>query len=395
MRVGFYFVSILSICTSSLFGQLVNNGTVLFVDKNAQLTVSGNYVHKDGDVVNNGEIVVKGDWSNKSKNPVFDTKSSGTVIFNSKASSFGGNPTLFPHLIFKGNGIFYAKAQLIARLSLDIDDAEIQAVIPEAITVMNDNPLSLFRNTGFINTSLGSDGSLVRYTKAGEDYVFPLGVSANLLRFVTVKPKDANTIAMSFLDKDPSSGGYSRLSKTNSVGEINDAFYHVINRLKGTGGIDLTFHTSATEKYNNLARWTRNTIWDKATSVPNKSNAAIAPGLTQALYHQNADLALGSSVAFALAQVTNASPLELYNAFSPDGDGKNDTWEVKNIDAFPDNDLKIFDRSGNLVYRMNSYNSSKYWDGQNVASGTYIYILRVKIDGTDQYFKGSITMVKN
>ncbi|MGV3545722.1 MAG: gliding motility-associated C-terminal domain-containing protein [Pedobacter sp.] len=46
----------------------------------------------------------------------------------------------------------------------------------------------------------------------------------------------------------------------------------------------------------------------------------------------------------------------MYNAFSPDGDGKNDTWEVKNIDAFPDNDLKIFDRSGNLVYRMNSYN---------------------------------------
>lgn len=398
MKKQFYFIGIFLLQSSALFAQIFNDGVKIFIDKDALLYVNSTLNHKAGEILNNGEMLLEGNfqWENYSNNKVFDLASTGTVTFNASRFGFSGNATNFPHLIFKGKGVYYLKAKVEARLSLDLDDSEVQPVFSEALSLINPSPQSLARKNGFVNTSLGSDGSFLRYMSANQDYLFPVG-SGNLMRFVSITPKDANNnaIAVTFIDRDPTTGGYSRLSKTKSVTEINDAYYHVLKRTNGNSGLDVAFHISSAEKFTSLVAWVKNTQWDRTLSTNTSNNIALAPGLTQALLHKNADLPLGSNSAFALAQISNANPLEIYNAFSPDGDGKNDTWEVKNIDLFPDNDLKIFDRSGNLVYRANGYNSAKYWDGQNVQSGTYVYILRVKIDGVDQFFKGSITMVKN
>lgn len=398
MKKLFYFVGILLLQSNISSSQIVNDGVKVFVAKDALLYANAAHHHKAGEIINNGQMVLEGNgqWHNFSNNKVFSQSSAGTVTFNAPQFSFEGNTTAFPHLVFKGNGVYVLKAKTEVRLSLDIEDAEVQVLAPESLTILNSDPLSLFRNKGFINTSLGADGSFLRNMKANEEYLFPMGTHS-LMRFVTIKPKDAveNAIAISFVDKDPNLVGYSRFNKSKSITEINDAYYHLLKRVAGTSQIDLAFHIPSSEKYSSLVTWGKNAQWNSALSSNNQNNTILAPGLTQTLVHKNADLPIGGNVAFALAQVANAGPLEIYNAFSPDGDGKNDTWEVKNIDLFPDNELKIFDRSGNLVFRVNGYNSSKYWDGQNVASGTYIYILRAKIDGKDQYFKGAITMVKN
>ena len=386
------FIAALLFGNTALFAQISNSGVKLFLDRNAVLYVQGDYKHNAGDVLNNGVITVKGDW--ESHNKVFGSSSTGTVVMNSAASFLSGKAT-FPNLVFKGNGTYSLNGNFDVRLSLNIEDSEVQLTAPEGLRLLNANPLSLIRNSGYI-TSLNVYGSFVRYMDTDEDYLYPMGTKA-LKRFVAIRPKSTspNRFAVTFVDKDPSAEGFSRLSKTNSVGEINDAYYHKISRLSGTGSVDVSFLIPSSEKFTGLAAWVKNTQWDRAISSSSTNNTSLTPYLAQAILHKNADLPLSSEIAFALAQITSASPLEFYNAFSPDGDGKNDTWEVRNIDAFPDNDLKIFDRSGNMVYRMNGYNSTKYWDGQNVASGTYIYILRVKIDGKDQHFKGSITMIKN
>ncbi|RYF15046.1 MAG: gliding motility-associated C-terminal domain-containing protein [Flavobacteriales bacterium] len=398
MKKQFYFIAIILLQSSALFAQFFNDGVKVVMDKNALLYVNATYYHKAGEILNDGQIIVEGNgqWENHSSNKVFDPVSKGTVTFNSSRYAFTGNATGFPHLVFKGKGIYYLKAKAEARLSLDLDDAEVQPTFPEALTLLNPNPSSLIRNNGFVNTTISKDASFLRSMKVNKEYLFPVGGS-KYMRFVTVTPKDANdnSLAVSFIEKDPTAGGYSRLSKTKFVTEVNDVYYHILSRVSGNSNMDATFHTSSSEKFRSLVAWVKNTQWDRAISTNSTNNAALSPNLTQAILHKNADLPLGVNAAFALAQVENASPLEFYNAFSPDGDGKNDTWEVKNIDLFPDNDLKIFDRSGNLVYRAGAYNSAKYWDGQNVQSGTYVYILRVKIDGTDQFFKGAITMVKN
>ncbi|GAA0558101.1 Ig-like domain-containing protein [Chitinophaga japonensis] len=83
------------------------------------------------------------------------------------------------------------------------------------------------------------------------------------------------------------------------------------------------------------------------------------------------------------------------NILTPNGDGRNDRWVIRNIDSYPDNELKIFDRAGRLVYQRRNYSND--WDGtlngSPLAEGTYYYILT--INGGAATTKGYITIVRD
>jgi len=75
------------------------------------------------------------------------------------------------------------------------------------------------------------------------------------------------------------------------------------------------------------------------------------------------------------------------NAFSPNGDGVNETWFIDNIWKYPGNTVSIFNRWGALVWKTQDYdNNSNAWDGtwQNTGDeamdATYFYI--IKAEGT-------------
>ena len=70
----------------------------------------------------------------------------------------------------------------------------------------------------------------------------------------------------------------------------------------------------------------------------------------------------------------------VYNAMTPNGDLQNDNFHIKNIWLYPENDIQIFNRWGNLVYQKNGYNNT--WDGGNLPDGTYYYIVKVSHKGT-------------
>lgn len=65
------------------------------------------------------------------------------------------------------------------------------------------------------------------------------------------------------------------------------------------------------------------------------------------------------------------------NAFSPNGDGINDEWDIRNLGSYPGARITIFDRSGNKIF--NSIGYSKKWNGtynnQPVPMGTYYYVI--------------------
>ena len=65
------------------------------------------------------------------------------------------------------------------------------------------------------------------------------------------------------------------------------------------------------------------------------------------------------------------------NIISPNGDGINDKWVIENIDQYPNNEVKIFDKAGRVLYSKKSYDNS--WDatlnGAPLAEGTYFYIV--------------------
>ena len=80
--------------------------------------------------------------------------------------------------------------------------------------------------------------------------------------------------------------------------------------------------------------------------------------------------------------------VKVYNAVSPDGDGKNDVFYLEGIECFPDNTVEIFNRWGAKVFETRGYDNSSnvfrgHSEGKNTISrnealptGTYFYILR-------------------
>lgn len=82
------------------------------------------------------------------------------------------------------------------------------------------------------------------------------------------------------------------------------------------------------------------------------------------------------------------------NALTPNGDGKNDTWFIKNLDFFPLNDVTIVNRWGDVVFRAKNYNNTWQGDyaGGKLPSGTYYYILN--LGGQWGIFKGDVTIIR-
>jgi gliding motility-associated-like protein len=73
--------------------------------------------------------------------------------------------------------------------------------------------------------------------------------------------------------------------------------------------------------------------------------------------------------------------LDLPSAYTPNGDGFNDGYEIKGIERFPDNRFRVFNRWGNEVYNKEDYTNTD-WVGQNndgsqLPEGTYFVILEI------------------
>lgn len=78
-----------------------------------------------------------------------------------------------------------------------------------------------------------------------------------------------------------------------------------------------------------------------------------------------------------LIVVTEPDELALPTGLTPNGDGDNDFYVILGIDQHPDNNFKVFNRWGNLVYDKSGYNNE--WNGQNnngedLPDGTYFVV---------------------
>jgi gliding motility-associated-like protein len=82
------------------------------------------------------------------------------------------------------------------------------------------------------------------------------------------------------------------------------------------------------------------------------------------------------------------------NAFSPNGDGINDHWNITYLSSYPGCTVDLFDRYGQLVYRSTGYNTP--WDGRlngkQLAIGVYYYIINPK-NGLKPV-SGSVTILR-
>ena len=97
-------------------------------------------------------------------------------------------------------------------------------------------------------------------------------------------------------------------------------------------------------------------------------------------------------------EVNPVSNVFIPNAFSPNGDGLNDEFNVEGYNLVDDGfELNVYNRWGELIFRSES--RTEGWKGvyQNniVPQGNYVYKVRVKdVLGNDQEYTGSIAVVR-
>ena len=95
--------------------------------------------------------------------------------------------------------------------------------------------------------------------------------------------------------------------------------------------------------------------------------------------------------AWLIIEVERIQKVEVPNGVSPNGDGLNDFFEIQHIGFFPENELVIFNRWGDIIYQASPYLND--WFGQNentkfvlrgdkVVDGSYFYILKLG-DGSE------------
>jgi gliding motility-associated-like protein len=88
--------------------------------------------------------------------------------------------------------------------------------------------------------------------------------------------------------------------------------------------------------------------------------------------------------------MVNDVPLFIPEAFSPNGDGINDLFEIKGLGKYKSVQIEIFNRWGNVVYQSDNYGEeigkAGFWDGTGqsrggnttgpVPTGSYYYVLK-------------------
>lgn len=81
------------------------------------------------------------------------------------------------------------------------------------------------------------------------------------------------------------------------------------------------------------------------------------------------------------------------NVFTPNGDGVNDYFVIKNIESLSQQKLVVVNaKTGQKVFESNNYQNN--WDAANAPEGAYYYVLEAKNEGKNQTFYGTVQIIR-
>ena len=135
--------------------------------------------------------------------------------------------------------------------------------------------------------------------------------------------------------------------------------------------------------------WAPNSNIDDATILQPTVSPPVSTTYTLTVTSTN-----GCGTAVDSMHVFMFKGIYIPSAFSPNGDGINDTWKIPALAVFPNFQLSVFDRFGHIVFQNN--NTSIPWDGtykgEPVSPGTYVYIIDLK--KAPGILKGTLVLVR-
>lgn len=374
------------------------NTGVVKVNPGTIVSVHENYLNKDtGNFVNDGEVHIFKDWENKGT-VTYTTTKDGKTFFTGKQQQFiEGIETAdsdFQNIIFDNLDSevpFDLKTNITVGTNADFKNGIINALYKDGKMIFNENAKHTnVRDFSFV------DGKVQKLGKA--QFEFPVGNDLVYRPTFHETGSSAGTYTTQYFHEN-SHPQFPHDKKQKGILFINDKEYWKVTK-DDDGNEKIVLSLSLDEQggttpsqFFNLSPNTKVAIvrWDEANDEWVNEKGVLG----NEFYGQPYSYLLMGQVSgygiFTMAIVEEeieVFDIEVFNAMSPNDDGINDTFRIKGIDQFPDNEVEIFNRWGVKVYTAKSYNESDnvfrgYSDGRatfnrgdKLPTGTYFYTIK-------------------
>ena len=139
-----------------------------------------------------------------------------------------------------------------------------------------------------------------------------------------------------------------------------------------------------------------NYYWTPSSTISNPGSLRTQVNPSQSTYYTlHAESKNGCGVSTDEMFVKVYDKILVPNAFSPNGDGINDTWIIEPLEFFTESITSVYNRYGQLIYTSKGY--PKPWDGTRngtqVPVGVYYYVIDLKTN-KEPVLTGSVLVIR-
>jgi len=138
--------------------------------------------------------------------------------------------------------------------------------------------------------------------------------------------------------------------------------------------------------------------WDfgdgSTTTEAAPSHRYALPGEYRVTLVVTNDIGCTDSTSQAWLKVIPDAVLHVPNAFSPNGDGINDRWEIPGLAGIPGCQVTVFNRWGQPIFESTGYRQpwDGTWHGRQMPVGTYYYVIKAK--QKDKPYAGWVALLR-
>jgi gliding motility-associated-like protein len=139
-------------------------------------------------------------------------------------------------------------------------------------------------------------------------------------------------------------------------------------------------------------------VWTPSTGLSDASIASPIATPTISSTYFYTFTALNGCVYADDVRINFDRPIIIMNTLTPNDDGINDLWEIRDANKYPGIKVNVYDRWGQRVFNSIGYGGDKKWDGTYLGSivpaGVYYYVIELGTGQKGHTFSGYVTVIR-
>lgn len=384
---------LMSVC----YSQISNQGKI-HISVNTNVVFKNDFVNTTHSLLSNdGSLLLKGNVLNSGTFSYTKVKQGNVHFIGSSVQNIENyGKARFCNVFFNNSNnseAFY----LLGDIEIDHQASFIDGVLD---TETLQGGLHFTENATAIVTQIDESHVKGNVFKSGRNsFEFPVG-NYHYLRTATIGASDDTTaiFSSSYVYEDHSDK-FIQNTVDKNIEVINTTEFWRIEKVKGSAQVYISLkwneETTLTKIWEenlediHIVRWNeKEKKWLDVGGVVDRQHkrvTTITPMEAYGIF----------TLAKSQASIKNPTDLKIYNGISPNGDGKNDFFKIEGLQN-TNNQLSVFNRWGNLVYRTKAYGTQgNVFRGEAnkgtqglLPAGTYFYMLSIEHDGKQQKLQG-------